>query len=156
MNFTISSESNLCSITEICQYKKLGLDRYIECPETCCKCATTTKDILIFFTYKMNLFFVHNNIDSFNQKKIRISIMEALVLFCVYTTLIPSSSAESVFHYSDLICDTYQTRLGWGIDEELSWDSGSSYNVLERWAWSGTCGLTKVSQHTSWRLRSKR
>ncbi len=38
----------------------------------------------------------------------------------ISTILIPSSLTESVIHYSDLIWDTCQTRLGWSNDAELS------------------------------------
>ncbi len=70
-------------------------------------------------------------------------------------TFIPSSSTESVSHYGDLIWDTCQTRQGWGNVEELSWDSGSRQKVLERGAWAGPSGYTKVSHPTPWRLRSR-
>ncbi len=47
-------------------------------------------------------------------------------------------------------------KLGWGNDEELSWDSVSSLKKgLERGAWAGPDGYTKVSQPIPWRLMSK-
>ena len=70
--------------------------------------------------------------------------------------IIPSSSTESVINYGDFIWDTWQTRLGWGNDEELSWDSGSSHKSA--WSWILSCQwwlYKSVSTYSMTSLRSR-
>ena len=107
------------------------------------------------------------NTDSTPSPFFKLKICRRLLIsLCLFPAKWPLTTRHSVPNkqpnltqlspfYTHFFWDTCHTRWAWGNNEDLSLDSESSHNVLERGTWVCPSGYTKASQTTPWRLRSK-